>query len=27
LHAFSDDEVRLVMRENCLTLLGPGRAA
>ena len=27
LHAFSDDEVRLVMRDNCLDLLRPGAAA
>jgi predicted TIM-barrel fold metal-dependent hydrolase len=27
LHAFSDDEIRLVMRENALTLLRPGAAA
>ncbi len=26
LHAFSDDEVRIVMRDNCLDLLGPGAA-
>ncbi len=27
LHAFSDDEVRQVMRDNCLDLLRPGAAA
>ena len=27
LHAFSDDEVRRVMRDNCLDLLRPGAAA
>jgi len=27
LHAFSDDEVRRIMRDNCLDLLGPGAVA
>ena len=27
LHAFSDDEIRMVMRENALGLLGPAGAS